>query len=216
MKRKIALLSNITVNLIANKLTAEYDVYFPEGYDTWIQEVLNNSSALYKYIPDAAIVLLDGTDHTLWENFDEAIDRLNLWKQAISALSDKITDIPIFITTIDVRENRIRSFAERKYRSELENYWYRFIQGEAEKKNNIYVLDIADVISDIGRNNFYSSKMWYMSNMPYSKDGLNAVVSEIERALKAALPRRAQSPNIHSAFREARCRPKFRPQSRLW
>lgn len=190
MKRKIALLSNITVNLIANKLTAEYDVYFPEGYDTWIQEVLNNSSALYKYIPDAAIVLLDGTDHTLWENFDEAIDRLNLWKQAISALSDKITDIPIFITTIDVRENRIRSFAERKYRSELENYWYRFIQGEAEKKNNIYVLDIADVISDIGRNNFYSSKMWYMSNMPYSKDGLNAVVSEIERALKAAFDQR--------------------------
>lgn len=190
MKRKIALLSNITVDLIANKLSAEYDVYFPEGYDMWIQEVLNTSSGLYSHNPDAIIILLDGTESISWKDLEEAKDRLGTWKQAVLALAENISDIPIFITTIDIRENRIKSFAERKYRLELENDWYQFVQGEADKKNNLYVLDLLDTITDIGRNNFYSDKMWYMSSMPYSRDGLNAVVSEINRALNSAFTQR--------------------------
>ena len=190
MKRKIALLSNITVDLIANKLSAEYDVYFPEGYDTWIQEVLNTSFGLYSHNPDAIIILLDGTESISWKELEEAKERLDTWKQAVLALAENVSDIPIFITTIDIRENRIKSFAERKYRLELENDWYQFAQEEADKKNNLYVLDLLDTITDIGRDNFYSDKMWYMSNMPYSRDGLNVVVSEINRALNSAFVQR--------------------------
>ena len=190
MKRKIALLSNITVDLIANKLSAEYDVYFPEGYDAWIQEVLNTSSGLYIHNLDAIIILLDGTESISWKELEEAKERLDMWKHAVLALAEKVSDIPIFITTIDIRENRIKSFAERKYRLELENDWYQFVQGEADKKNNLYVLDLLDAITDIGRNNYYSDKMWYMSSMPYSRDGLNVVVSEINRALNSAFTQR--------------------------
>ncbi len=190
MKRKIALLSNITLDLIANKLGTEYDVYFPDGFDTWVQEVLNASSGLYSYGAEVIIVLLDGTESVLWKDLDEAKERIDVWKQAVSTLTDNVTAVPIFITTVDIRENRIKSFEERKYRLELENDWYQFVQDKAEKKNNIYALDLSDTVSDIGRNNFYSGKMWYMSSMPYSRDGINAVASEINRALNSVFSQR--------------------------
>ena len=40
-KKKIALLSNVTAELIAGKLRRKYDFYLPEGFDTWVQEVIN-------------------------------------------------------------------------------------------------------------------------------------------------------------------------------
>ena len=55
-----------------------------------------------------------------------------------------------------------------------------------EEKGNIYLLDLADTIAEIGRKQFYSNKMWYMSSMPYSRGGLNAVSLEIDRALGSA------------------------------
>lgn len=43
-KKKVALLSNVTVDLIIGKLRREYDFYLPEGFDTWVQEAINPSA----------------------------------------------------------------------------------------------------------------------------------------------------------------------------
>ena len=54
----------------------------------------------------------------------------------------------------------------------------------------MYLFDLADTIAEVGRKQFYSNKMWYMSSMPYSRDGLNAVSNEIDRILGAAFTTR--------------------------
>ena len=189
-KKRIALLSNITVDLVISKLRRRYDFYQPEGFDTWVQEVINPASGLYSQNFDAVIVLLDGTESRGWKTIDEGTERVGLWKQALNALVSRVTTIPVFVSTIDIRENRIKSLSERKIRYELENEWYQFVQGLIEEKGNIYLLDLADTISEIGRKQFYSNKMWYMSSMPYSRDGLNAVSNEIDRVLGAAFTTR--------------------------
>lgn len=185
-KKKIALLSNITVDLIIHKLCRKYDFYQPQGFDTWVQEVVNPSADLYSYNADAIVVLLDGTEARGWKNNDEGIERIGLWKQALKVLISNITTAPVFISTIDVRENNIISLSERRNRYYIENDWYQFVQGLIEEKKNVYLLDLAETISEIGRRQFYSNKMWYMSSMPYSRDGLNAVSLEIDRVLKSA------------------------------
>ena len=43
-RKKIALLSNITVDLIVGKLHRKYDFYLPAGFDTWVQEAVNPQS----------------------------------------------------------------------------------------------------------------------------------------------------------------------------
>ena len=177
--KKVALLSNITAGLIASKLHKKYEFYLPEGFDTWVQEVINPDASLYSMDIDAVIILLDGTEARAWKDIEKGIERITLWKQAEVTLVSRMTDIPIFISTIDVRENRIKSLSERKYKYELENEWYQYVQELVERKNNLYLFDLADKIAEIGRKQFYSDKMWYMSNMPYSREGLNIVTAEI-------------------------------------
>lgn len=177
--KKVALLSNITAGLIASKLHKKYEFYLPEGFDTWVQEVINPDASLYSMDIDAVIILLDGTEARAWKDIEKGIERITLWKQAVVTLVSRMTDIPIFISTIDVRENRIKSLSERKYKYELENEWYQYVQELVERKNNLYLFDLADKIAEIGRKQFYSDKMWYMSNMPYSREGLNIVTAEI-------------------------------------
>ena len=189
-KKKIAFLSNVTVDLIVAKLRRKYDFYTPEGFDTWVQDVINPESELYREKIDAIVVLLDGTEARSWKTVEEGYERLGLWKQAISGLVEKFSTIPLFISTIDIRENRIKSLSERKHSLELENDWYQFLQEQVEKLNNVYVFDLADLIADSGRKQFYSNKMWYMSSMPYSRDGLAIVSNEIDRVLSTAFESR--------------------------
>lgn len=189
-KKKIALLSNVTVDLIGAKLRKEYDLYIPEGYDTWIQEVINTSSDLYQDKIDAVILLIDGTEARDWDGVADASDKIALWKQAVSALVDNTSSVPIFISTIDVRENRIKAYSERKYAYDIENDWYQFIQSLSENKKNVFVFDLKDTITDIGRNAFYSDKMYYLSSMPYSREGLGAVVEDIKRMLDSVFSAR--------------------------
>lgn len=189
-KKRVALLSNVTVDLIAGKLRRKYDFYIPEGFDTWVQETINPAAGLYSEKFDTVIVLLDGTEARSWKTVDEGTERVGLWKQALTALVSSISTIPIFVSTIDFRENRIKSLSERSFKYELENDWYQFVQGLVESKNNVYLFDLADTIAEVGRKQFYSNKMWYMSSMPYSRDGLNAVSNEIDRVLEAAFTTR--------------------------
>ena len=186
VRKRVALLSNVTVDLIAAKLRVKYDFYIPEGFDTWVQETINPEAGLYGEKFDAVIVLLDGTEARSWKTVNEGTERVGCWKQALAVLVSNISTIPIFVTTIDFRENRIKSLSERIIKYELENDWYQYVQGLVESKNNVYLFDLADAIAEIGRKKFYSNKMWYMSSMPYSRDGLNVVSNEIDRILVAA------------------------------
>ncbi len=189
-KKKIALLSNVTLDLIIGKLRRKYDFYQPNGFDTWVQEVINPTAGFYSYSADAVIVLLDGTEARSWKNTEEGLERIELWKQALNALTSSITSTPVFISTIDIRENRIKSLSERRLKYEIENDWYQYVQGLVEERDNIYIFDLADTIADVGRNKFYSNKMWYMSNMPYSRDGLVTVSNEIDRILSSTFESR--------------------------
>lgn len=189
-KKKIAILSNVTVDLVKQKLKREYEVYTPEGFDTWVQEVINPESGLYAGVQDAVVVLLDGTEARGWKSVEEAEEKLLLWKQAVLALVSKEKSIPLFISTVDIRENRIKAFSERKYALTLENEWYQYIQELSEKEQNVYVFDLADAIREVGRSQFYSDKMWYMSNMPYSREGLNTVVAELKKVFNSVFSAR--------------------------
>ena len=189
-KKRVALLSNVTADLIAGKLRKKYEIYLPDGYDTWVQETINPAAGLYTEKLDAVIVLLDGTEARGWKTIKEGSERIGVWKQALDSLVSNISAIPVFVSTIDIRENRIKSLSERSSKYEFENDWYQYVQGLVEKKSNVYLFDLADTVSEIGRKQFYSNKMWYMGNMPYSRDGLDVVANEIDRVLRATFETR--------------------------
>lgn len=178
--KKIAYLSNVTADMVAVRLKKTFDVYLPDGYDTWISEVMNDSSPIYDC--DAIFLILDGTE-LYGLSHEEVSKKVCLWENAVQALTAKATSY-VFLSTIDMNESRIKSFGECREKSKWEYYWDNFIQNQ--DKSNIYCIDIKNRISDIGRDNFYSPKMWYMGSTPYSKAGIGAIVDEIRLAMNTA------------------------------
>ncbi len=188
-KKRIALLSNIMIDMVSIKLRAKYEVYTPGGFNAWISEVLDKSAELYRGNHDAVFLILDGTELKS-ESPEMVEDKITLWKSGAEKLVESIRDIPVFISTVDFQESKIKTFEERKYDLFWSNNWYEFLWELSRNRKNLYVLDLMGIISDIGRQNFYSRKMWYMGSMPYSKEGICAVVAEIESAMDAAFIQR--------------------------
>lgn len=177
---RLALLSNVTVDLLADKLK-NYDVYIPAGFDAWQQEVLNTSSGLYSFQPEAVVVLLHAEEIRDKRVVDE-------WCSTVKVLCKNMSSIPIFVSSLDI-DIKCRYGAENN--QHLETYFTEKLQSLHDKEGlNVYALPVKDCITNLGRNNFYSPKMWYFGSMPYSMKGLAALSSLITKYAEAAKSKR--------------------------
>ena len=59
---KLAVLSNINMNILTKKLSRIFDVYQPEGYGNFLEEMLNPASGLNRFSPEIVFIILDGKD----------------------------------------------------------------------------------------------------------------------------------------------------------
>ena len=178
-KRQIALLSNITTDLIKLKLNKSFEVYTPSGFNGWISDVYNSDSFIYDKACEAIIVLLDGSTFSECEVIK---DELKTWQEAINNLVSNASK-PVIVSTIDVKPSKVRTLSEVSWAYEIQNIWSDFLISLTDNNSNSYVIDLAELVSDIGRNNFYSYKMLYLSSMPYSKSGIQAICEEISSSL---------------------------------
>lgn len=177
--RKAAVLSNVTVDLILSKLKNEFNLYAPAGFDTWQQEVYNHDSGLYQFSPDIFFLILyiDPYDEN-WTFWEKGQERLKEWLDTIAVLCKKTQGSPIFISSLDIREDIWDTSPQAMAGIRLEEYWIRGL----EKLNHIYVMPLKEKVTELGRKDFYSPKMWYLGNSPYSLKGSNAVAELIVRS----------------------------------
>lgn len=182
-RKKIALLSNVTTDLLVSRMRKEFDIYTPSGYDTWIPEVLNQNSSIYEEDIEVIVILLDGTELKTWVEYSAFMEKLNMWQEAIDVLLEKVMDVPVFISNIDVRSSSIVSMSESTISFEIENTWHKYVNGLIKVHKNVYWYDIKTSITEIGRRAFYSDKMWYLGNMPYAREGLTKISTDICRLI---------------------------------
>lgn len=179
---RLALLSNVTVDLLAGMIQKTNEVYLSDGFDTWQQEVIMPTSGLYEYKPEAVVILLHANAYAdTWEDAGIGEKTIDQWCKAVQALCTIIPGIPVFISSIDISNVKCRYGAEHRLDNYLENYLIEKVERLYRVGNTIYILPVKDLISNMGRNNFYASKMWYMGSMPYSIKGLSALNDLIVR-----------------------------------
>lgn len=182
-KKTIGILSNVTIDMIAAKLRDKYNVYIPCGYDAWISEVFDWGAPLYTQNLDAVFLLLDGTECRSWKDVSLAAEHIILWEQGTHKLAERIREIPIFISTVDVKRNKILSMSELNSSYEIETKWTAILREIVSSHNNCFIYDLKESVTETGRNNFYSEKMWYMGGMPFSRDGIRRIADDIDELL---------------------------------
>lgn len=69
--------------------------------------------------------------------------------------------------------------------SYFENYFLKQLQQLHGEGFRVYVLPVKETVTELGRKNFYSSKMWYVGSMPYSLKGLDSLAKLITRYISA-------------------------------
>ena len=183
---RLALLSNVTVDLLAGMLKNNMEVYLPAGYDTWQQELMVPASGLYKYNPESVVVLLYANAYAdVWNDMEKGCRMIDEWHGVLKTFMTNLPGVPVYVSSIDVSNIECRFGAEIRLDQFFENYMTERIQELHNTGGNIYILPVRDAVSSLGRLNFYSPKMWYMGSMPYSVKGLAALNSLIIRYVSA-------------------------------
>ena len=179
---RLALLSNVTVDLLAGMLKKQADVYLSDGFDTWQQEMILSTSKLYEYKPDVVVVLLHANAYAdTWNDIDKGCQLIDTSAAAFRSFADILPGVPVFVSSLDVSNVKCYFGAEVRLNQYFENYFIEKIQELHYAGSNLYILPVKDLITDLGRNNFYAAKMWYVGSMPYSMKGLSALSELIVR-----------------------------------
>ncbi|MBU2699194.1 FkbH-like protein [Sporomusaceae bacterium BoRhaA] len=178
----IAILSNVNVDLLTKKFTTGMAVFSPAGYGVWIQELLNESSQLYHFEPTLVFVLLDarelfGIEPSVEECLTE-IQRLQVYFEQI--LQNK-PHIKFFISDLDYPERNISPYGVRSVASQAELAWNTMLVQLSQKYSNLYVFRLKELVCQVGREKFYSPKLWYLGGIKYSGTGDSLIAGKIEQ-----------------------------------
>ena len=180
---KIALLSNITIDMLAENLRKKLacEIYTSPGFDTWQQELLSQDSGLYAFKADALVIILHANSYAdSWENIASGKNLIDDWLQAVKVFAANSGSVPVFVSSIDVSDtwNSRAIYASQK---RLGAYFENYFLEKLYSLENIYVLPLKDILENIARVNYYSSKIWYLGSMPYSLKALSEISDLIAR-----------------------------------
>lgn len=180
----IQILSNVTpgtgffLKTLA-KMTGE-EVLLPEGYNTWIQSLANPPEDL----PNASAIflILDGPEllgrNLSLENWRE---RLEAPLAAIASFRQSHPSAPLFVSSIDIPQRELTPMIDSRSELEIMSHWRSSL---AELR--IPVIELAEIAANMGRDNFYNSRMWYFGSIPFSMAGEKALAAECLRCYKGA------------------------------
>lgn len=181
----IALLSNVTITSLAmsvNRLARE-EVFYPHGYNTWIQELSNPDSDLYRSGAKSIFILLHARE-LLGESGLQGIDKaeaiLSPMLQAIVQATQAHPDIHIVVSTLDIPQRKIHPLVSKRPEIQIGAFWRNTLE-----QYEIPILELSEIAADMGRNNFYNNRVWYMGSMPFSKAGEESLATEIHRIWKS-------------------------------
>jgi FkbH-like protein len=188
---KIALLSNVTTDIIASLVGGNSEVYSPPGFNTWYQEVLDPGSGLHSFAPDVIVILIDAN-----ALLDGVIDSEG-WAEALDAEIGKIREVAarfqdccLIVSNIDIRPRKIIPLATTRCEPRLEADWISEIAEIASLHGHLCILDIKRIAEDIGRGKFYDDKMWYAGSIPYGIVGSRAIAHDVRRCAAAYFGKR--------------------------
>lgn len=178
----LAILSNINADYINRILSKELDVVPSVGYGNIWGQLLDQQSVLNNSNPDHIVVIVD-IEQLLDGIFDlqKAVEMVDNWFIDFDAAV--ITGREYIVSDVSFRLGAIEDndsiFYER-----VEYYWLNQLMDRIEKHSNIHLLKLKKIINEIGKKNFYSSKLWYMGKIPYSNEGSNRIAKEIRSVVE--------------------------------
>lgn len=181
---RVALLSNVNLDLVGKALRLPSQTWVPPGYGEWV--VLGyrqGGGPLRDFGPDQLVVVLDGT--ALVDGVEDAAveDELRRNLAHVARLADAFPHCRLLVSTLDFPARAIRPASAGRPEERWSYVWRQGLEELTRAAAHVHVLDLARLVSDVGRSAFYSPKMWYLGGQPYAMSAVKLVAAAIDDAL---------------------------------
>jgi len=179
----LAILSNVTVASLIDSTYKKIneEIYTSSGYNTWVQELITAQFSGNK--PEAVFLVLYGREligDTTFSDWEEVKLILDQYLETIKTFTEGQKDIPLFVSSLDMQLDKILPFISPRLEHKIESYWRSGLE-----EMSVPILEIAEIARNMGRDKFYSKRMWYLGSIPFSMSGEKAIAEEISRAWNA-------------------------------
>lgn len=164
---KLAILSNINLNMLIRDLKKDMDVFETEGYGEWATYALGANDELKDYSPDVIFVIIDG--NALLENcVQDETSEIERALGIIAQMRKVYSKAEFYISDIDLLMSRIIEADAEKSEYAWMEQWEKGIADIRKECNRYHLFDLHKIIAEYGRKNMYSAQLWYMGSMPYT------------------------------------------------
>lgn len=183
---KVAVVSNTNIQMISNMVSNFSEVYTPAGYGVWLQELLEESSNLYQFSPQAVFILLDAAELLQTRNtIEEVQEELEIVADYLVNVWTIHPDTDFYISDIDYPEKTIRPYHATTLEYEAESIWASLLAKMTKTHKNCHIFKCKKLVKEIGEIKFYSPKLWYLGGIKYSNAGAALISRQIEYIMKA-------------------------------
>ncbi|MCI9336340.1 MAG: HAD-IIIC family phosphatase [Lachnospiraceae bacterium] len=181
MHHRIAVLSNVNMNFVVRMLSKELAaadpdsaLYEPEGYGNELGALLDPSSSYEAFAPDITFLLMDLME--LADHDPEAgCGRIESWFASLKAALHKerlyyISDAFLWGPELEIAPADGRGEA-------LESRWQECLRALCDSHPNVRVLPYRRMIAEMGAENAFSRKMWYMGRILHTGEAQKRIVA---------------------------------------
>lgn len=176
---KLAMLSNVNLDMLIGEAAKTYEMFSSEGYGQWISYALRKSEALSDFAPSIIFLIIDGNALLeTYSDYDSGVEEIRSSFRYIRKLAENYPYSTIAVSNIDICRCRVCPAAAVSTELLWEAEWARCL-AEAAQGLNIVPFDLKSIIETEGRRNFYSQKLWYTGSIPYGLKSFKPFLSAI-------------------------------------
>ena len=161
---RIALLSNVNMDFVIRLLQKQVQVCGGEGYGNELGAMINPASSYHAFRPDITFLVMDLMEvlgHDLEP--EAAEEKIHGWfRELESALRPEgiyyVSDAYLWGPELSVTADAGRKAA-------LEQLWQKRLEGLRDAHGNVRLLAYHHMVEEMGGENAFSTKMWYMGKI---------------------------------------------------
>lgn len=178
---KAAILSNVNMDMLAENLKKRHEVFTPPGYGQWMQECIAPGEAFAAFDPEMIFLLIDG--NALYEHSAQQTESFGQAFACVHQLKASFPKARIWVSNIDIFPRAIQENDMLRPEKKVMVNWEEALR-QAVDQGGMHIFDLQGLIALVGRENFYSDKMWYMGLIPYSIKGISRLAEAVENHMQ--------------------------------
>ncbi len=174
---RIALLSNVNMNFVIRLLEKQTSIYRPEGYGNELGFLMDPDSAYHAFAPEITFLILDVLELTEHELEPEAAaGRMDEW---FALFRKAVRETEIYYLSDAWLWGTELEAAEPSRKAALERLWNCRLEELCRSLCNVRIFPYRAVVEELGEENAFSLKTWYLGKIPHSSQAQKRLAERI-------------------------------------